>query len=143
MWSTEATVTAKASPEAVWGLWADVENWKAWDPAVEQSSIDGPFSEGTRGMLKPEGGPKSPFVLTGVRPGEGFSDRTRLPLASVDFFHEVERVGEGTRIAHRIEIRGPLSFVFARLMGRRFEKGLPEAVQNLARLAEESEGDWR
>ena len=143
MWSIEASAMTKASPEAVWGLWLDVENWKAWDPAVEQSWIDGPFAEGTCYELKPTRGPKATAVLTDVRPGEGFSNRTRLPLASLDFSHEVERVGEGTCIAHRIEISGPLSFVFARLMGRDMGKGLPEAVRNLARLAEEREGDRR
>src|SRR5215213_6257302 len=98
MWSTEASATTEAQPEAVWELWTD------------------------------------------VRPGEGFSDRTRLPLANLDFFHKTERVGEGTRVTHRVEISGPLSFAFARLMGRGFEEGLPETVRNLARLAEVREG---
>jgi uncharacterized protein YndB with AHSA1/START domain len=85
MWSTEASATTEAQPEAVWELWADVGNWKEWDPGVEGSSIDGPFAEGTRYVLKPKGGPKVKAVLTDVRPGEGFSDRTRLPLANLDF----------------------------------------------------------
>ncbi len=141
MWSTEASAMGQAPPEAIWRLWADVGNWKEWDPGVEDSSIDGPFAQGTRYKLKPKGGPKVTAVLTEVRPGEGFSDHTRLPLANLDFFHEMERVGEGTRVSHWAEISGPLSFVFARLMGRSFEKGLPETVRNLARLAEEREGD--
>jgi len=140
MWSTEASATTEAQPEAVWELWADVGNWKEWDPGVEGSSIDGPFAEGTRYVLKPKGGPKVKAVLTDVRPGEGFSDRTRLPLANLDFFHKTERVGEGTCVTHRVEISGPLSFAFARLMGRGFEEGLPETVRNLARLAEVREG---
>lgn len=144
MWTTEARATAKASPETVWELWSNVDGWKEWDPAVEWSSIGGPFAEGTRCELKPKGGPKAKAVLTDVRPGEGFSDRTRLPLANLGFSHEVERVGEGTtRITHRIEISGPLSFLFARLMGTNMEKGLPEAVRNLARLAEEREDNGR
>ena len=141
MWSTEASATTEAPPEAIWRLWADVGNWKRWDPGVEGSSIGGPFAEGTRYKLKPKWGPKVTSVLTDVRPCEGFSDRTRLPLANLDFFHKVERVGEETRVTHRVEISGPLSFVFARLMGRGMEEGLPETVRNLARLAEEREGD--
>lgn len=139
MWSTEASATTEAPPEAIWRLWADVDNWKEWDPGVEDSSIDGPFVEGTRYGLRPKGGPKVTSVLTDVRLSEGFSVHTRLPLANLDFFHEMERVGEGTRITHRVEISGPLSFMFARLMGRGMEKGLPETVRNLARLAEERE----
>jgi uncharacterized protein YndB with AHSA1/START domain len=141
MWSAEASATTQASPEAIWTLWADVGNWKEWDPGVEDSSIGGSFGEGTRYELKPKGGPKVTSVLTEVRPGEKFSDHTRLPLANLDFSHEVERVGEETRVTHRVEISGPLAFVFARLMGRGMERGLPETVRNLARLAEEREGD--
>jgi Polyketide cyclase / dehydrase and lipid transport len=141
MWSTEASAMGQAPPEAIWRLWADVDNWKEWDPGVGDSSIGGPFAEGTGYVLKPKGGPRVTSVLTDVRPGEGFSDRTRLPLANLDFFHEVQRVGEGTRVTHRVEISGPLSFVFARLMGRSFENGLPETVRNLARLAEERGGN--
>lgn len=141
MWSTEASATTQASLEAIWRLWADVDNWKEWDPGLEDSSISDSFVEGTHYELKPKGGPKVTSVLTDVRPGEGFSDHTRLPLANLDFSHEVERVGEGTRITHRVEISGPLSFVFARLMGRGFEGGLPETVRNLARLAEERESE--
>lgn len=139
MWSTEASATTQAPPEAIWRLWADVDNWKEWDPGVEDSSIGDSFAEGTRYELKPKGGPKVTSVLTDVRLSEGFSDHTRLPLANLDFFHEMERVGEGTRITHRVEISGPLSFMFARLMGRGMVKGLPETVRNLARLAEERE----
>ena len=143
MWSTQAAATSEASPEAIWGLWADVDNWKEWDPGLEDSSIGGPFAEGASYKLKPKGGPKVTSVLKDVRPGEGFSDRTRLPLANLDFSHEVERAGGGTRVTHRVEISGPLSFLYARLMGRGFEEGLPETVRNLARLAEEREGARR
>jgi Polyketide cyclase / dehydrase and lipid transport len=141
MWSTEASATTQASPEAIWTLWADVGNWKEWDPGVEDSSIGGPFAEGTHYELKPKGGPAVTSVLTEVRPGEEFSDHTRLPLANLDFSHEVERVGKETRVTHRVEISGPLAFVFASLMGRGMERGLPETMRNLARLAEEREGD--
>ena len=110
MWSTEASATTQASPEAIWTLWADVGNWKEWDPGVEDTSIGGPFAEGTRYELKPKGGPKVTSVLTEVRPGEDFSDHTRLPLTNLDFSHEVERVGEETRLTHRVEISGPLAF---------------------------------
>ena len=116
-----------------------MEGWRRWDEEVEWSRLDGPFEVGSRGVLKPKKGPKPSFVTTEVRRERAFTDRTRLPLASMDFFHRMEPVDGGTRIVHGVRISGPLSFVFARLLGPGFEKGLPRAVQTLARLAKESE----
>jgi hypothetical protein len=140
MWSTEASATSGASTGAIWALWADVDNWKGWDPGLEDSSMEEVFVEGASYSLKPKGGPKVTSFLRDLRPGEGFSDRTRLPLANLDFSHQLVRVGNGTRVTHRVEISDPLSFLYARLMGNGFEEGLPETVGNLARLAEEREG---
>ena len=55
MWSTEASAMRQALSEAIWRLWADVDNWKEWDPGVKDSSIGGPFAEGTGYKLKPKG----------------------------------------------------------------------------------------
>ena len=138
-WTTTASAVTRAGTAAVWRLWSDVEGWRRWDEEVEWSRLDGPFEVGSRGVLKPKKGPKPSFVTTEVRRERVFTDRTRLPLASMDFFHRMEPVDGGTRIVHGVRISGPLSFVFARLLGPGFEKGLPRAVQTLARLAKESE----
>lgn len=138
-WRTEASAVTRASTAAVWQLWSNVEGWPRWDAEVEWSHLNGPFETGARGVLKPRRGPKASFTATEVRWGHGFVDRTRLPLASIDFLHEMEPVDGGTRIMHEVRISGPLTPVFARLLGPGFEKGLPEAVRSLARLAEASE----
>lgn len=136
MWMTEASATTVAKPEAVWRLWSNVDNWSVWDPGLACSRLDGEFVAGARGALKPAGGPKVSFTLTSVRPGVSFADRTHLPLARIDFLHELAPDRSGTRITHRIEIAGPLAALFGRLLGPNLSKGLPEAVSNLARLAE-------
>lgn len=132
MWSTEAAATTRASVEQVWSVWSDVARWNAWDPSVVSSSLRGPFATGTRGRLKPRGGPASTFVLTEVRPHSRFVSTSRLPLARMDFVHELRAEGGETRIAHRIEISGPLSFLFARLLGPGLGRDLREAVRSLA-----------
>lgn len=138
-WTAEASTDTRAGTAAVWRLWSDVEGWRRWDEEVEWSRLDGPFEEGARGILKPRSGPKASFVATEVRQGHAFTSRTRLPLTSMDFFHEMESIDGGTRIVHGVKISGPLSPIFARLLGPGFERGLPKAVQNLARLAEANE----
>ena len=138
-WITRASAVTRAGTTTVWRLWSDVEGWRRWDEDVEWSRLYGPFEVGARGVLKPVGGPKASFETTEVRRERAFVDRTRLPLASIDFLHEMKPVEGGTRIVHGVRISGPLSPVFARLLGPGFEKGLPKAVGNLARLAEASE----
>ena len=68
------TVQTTASPAAIWKLWADVSNWNSWDHGLEYSKIDGPFQKGTRGTLKPKGGPIVQTVLTEVTPLKSFTD---------------------------------------------------------------------
>lgn len=48
------TLETSASPESIWQLWQDVKNWNTWDHGIEYSTIDGPFTEGSKGTLKPK-----------------------------------------------------------------------------------------
>jgi hypothetical protein len=137
IWSTQATSRTKASRESVWKLWADVAGWSRWDDSVASSQLDGAFAVGTRGSLKPKGGPATTFVLTHVEPNVAFTNRSSLPLATLEFVHTL-RVDRGeTVIEHRVEMNGPLTFLFRRLIGANIARGLPAVVARLARVAEE------
>ena len=136
MWSHEESVEVNAAPAKVWALWQDVGSWPRWDAEVEWSRLDGDFAVGTRGALKPKGGPVTRFELTALEPGRGFTDVTRLPLTRLRFVHRLEPSGQGARISHRVEMEGPLTFLFSRLIGRNIARGLPHAMRALATLAE-------
>jgi len=137
MWKTEATQLVRASAAAVWKVWSDVEHWSEWDDQVEWSKLDGPFAAGTRGKLKPKGGPATKFELLEVRPQQSFCDRSFLPLTHLDFAHRLEPVEGGVRITHTVTFSGPLSFLFSRIVGReKIKTALPRAMANLAARAE-------
>jgi uncharacterized protein YndB with AHSA1/START domain len=136
VWVTEASAVTAATPEQVWAVWADVAGWSQWDHAVESAELDGPFEQGTRGVLKPTGGPKTRFTMTEATPNRSFTDRAGLPLGSLEFIHSLTPTVNGTIIVHRVCMRGPLTPVFRRLIGSNIERGLPSAVTALARLAE-------
>lgn len=138
-WTCEHTEYTSASPESIWALWRDVTSWPVWDGGVERVTLKGPFAAGTKGTLKPTGGPKVHFALTEVRPAAGFVDVTRLPLARMRFEHTAVREGDRTRLTHRVTIRGLTTPLFSRVIGRGIAKGLPETVKALARLALEGE----
>lgn len=138
VWSTRASARTQARPEEVWKLWTEVEGWPRWDRGVEWSQLDGPFLAGTRGSLKPHDAPTTPFVLTKVEPNAAFSARSPLPLAAMNFVHTMGVEDGATMIEHRVEISGPLTPLFRRLIGSRIASELPSTVERLARLAEAS-----
>ncbi len=97
--------------------------------------MDGPFAAGLEGVLKPRNGPKTSFKLTEVHDGVSFQDISFLPLARLIFTHELQREAEGCVLTHRIEIEGPLGFLFAWIIGTSLKRSLPVAMACFAELA--------
>jgi len=138
MWTFEHTETTTATPRQLWAHYADPTRWPRWDHEVTAVTVDGPMATGTRGTLKPRRGPKSSFIFSDVDPEVCFTDVSRLPLASLTFVHRIEPTETGCRFMHRVSISGPLSPLFARIIGRSLQAELPTAMRTLARLAESS-----
>lgn len=130
------TVETKASPESIWHIWQDVKNWNTWDHGIEYSRIDGPFEEGTTGVLKPKGGPLVRTKLTGVDPLKKFVDESKLFLAKIIVSHYLAKSGDKTLVTHQIEMTGPLAFLFAYLIGRTMKKNLPQEMEAMVKKAE-------
>jgi hypothetical protein len=136
MWTFEHTEMTSAAPDQVWARYAEPTTWPEWDHEISAVTLRGPMAVGTRGTLKPVKGPATPFTFTSVTPDVGFTDVSRLPLALLTFSHHIEAMVTGCRFTHRVAITGPLSPLFARLIGRKIAAGLPAAMRKLARLAE-------
>jgi hypothetical protein len=130
------TVETTASAEDVWKIWQDVSNWNSWDHGLEFSTLDGPFETGTTGTLKPKGGPLVHFKLTKVEPMKTFVDDAKLTLAGIVFSHSLTEFEGRTRVTHQIEIKGPLAFFFAYVIGRNMKKNLPRDMAALVQKAE-------
>ncbi len=137
MWSYSYSQEANTSPNKIWQLWVDVENWNRWDHSIRYSSINGRFAVGTKGTLRPQKGPKSSFTLTEVVSNSKFTDQMKLPFASIAFIHEIKPTAAGMHITHRIEIHGLLAPLFGATLGRQLKAELPTAVANLIELAEQ------
>lgn len=136
-WTTTHTVTSTASPHAIWARLADVPNWPDWDHGVDWVRLDGPLAPGTKGTLKPDGGPRTPFTVTEVDPGRRMTDVSRLPLARLTFEHTIAPTPQGgATLTHHVTITGPLKALFARLIGRDIAADLPETMGRLVALAE-------
>jgi len=136
MWTFEHAETTSAAPEQLWARYQDATTWPEWDHEIASVTVQGPMAVGTRGTLKPVKGPATPFIFSEVSPHVGFTDVSRLPLARMTFSHQIEPTPTGSRFVHRVTISGPLSPLFARVIGRNVAAGLPVSMQALARLAE-------
>ncbi|PIE00869.1 MAG: polyketide cyclase/dehydrase and lipid transport [Acidobacteria bacterium] len=134
----QVTIKTKATPEQIWKLWSDVDNWNSWDTQTEYSSLNGDFEVGTELIIKPAGGPKSKCKLIEVSPKKSFTVLGSLPLTKMYFIHELEKKGSETSITHSVEMKGPLTFMFSRIIGKNMEEELKEAMDNLAKMAENS-----
>ena len=137
MWTAEHTIVTDASRESVWKIWADVENWPKWDKGVEWCRIKGEFKAGTMYTLKPVGGPEVKAVITDCQPLSRFTDITKLPLAKMEFIHELVEEKDGLHVTHRVNITGLLSFLFEQIIGKDTARDLPDTMGNIVRLAKE------
>jgi hypothetical protein len=137
MWSAEHTALSRASREDVWSLWSDATGWPGWNPTIAETSLNGPFAEGTTGSLKPTHGPRTKMVLRDVRPGAGFADVARLPGAEMRVEHEVvEGADGGTRVTERAVLSGRLARLWSLLLGRQLQRDMAAGAQATARAAE-------
>ncbi len=133
---TTEIIETTAPIENVWRIWEDVSHWNTWDHGVEFTTINGPFSTGTTGTLKPKGGPLVHMKFIQVEPMKLFVTESKLPLAKIIFSHYVERTAGKTKVTHQIEMIGPLAFLFSFVIGRGMKKNLPHDMQSLVKQAE-------
>ena len=138
MWTKKVTIKTKASQEQIWNLWSNVKNWNKWDSEVEYSELNGKFDIGTFGILKPRKGPKSKFKLISVDKLNEFTSRSFLPLTKMDFIHEMNEKDGELFITHGVEIKGLLTFLFSRVIGKKIISELPQTMENLSKLAKKS-----
>lgn len=134
-------VETKAQPQTIWSFYQDASSWPQWDIEVEYAKLFGPFQTGTKGELKPVGGPKVKFELLQIVPFKIFSDISYLPLGTILFTHTLEITTNGTKICHKVEMGGLLKYFWAFVIGRNIKKHLPAAMQKLAEFAEKKEAN--
>jgi hypothetical protein len=132
----EHRIAILASPERIFRIYEDVQNWHTWDPDTKQAFLDGPFSVGSRGRISPPKGMAVPMLLTQVEPGKCFTVESKIPLFSMLFEHELVPVEGATEAIHRVTFSGFLSFVLGPLLSKQLNAGLPVTLRNLKALAE-------
>ncbi|MBE9210195.1 polyketide cyclase [Nostoc sp. LEGE 06077] len=131
------TVKTSAIPEQIWEIWVDVKNWPIWDTELESAYIEGDFTLYTKGKLKPKNAPVSVFFISEFESKKSYTFTTQLPLCKLNVKRYLTVNHSGTFFTHEISFTGLLSFLFSNLLGRKFQKVLPEVMDKLRKLAEE------
>lgn len=128
-------VTTTAPPEAVWALWTDAGTWKDWDKGLKSAEHEGAMAVGSKGRIIPLEGPSSAFEVITLVPGQSYSFRTGLPLASLTVDREITGTAP-TRFRHTVSLSGPLAGYWSGQFGPGFRAALPPTMEALADLAE-------
>ena len=127
----EHSIKIFADQATVFAAFKDVSSWSQWDPETEAASMDGAFSVGTRGKIKPKGAPESKILLTEVTQNQSFTVECSLPLCKMHFIHLMQPIVDGTELINQLEFTGLLGPVFGRLFGKGIDKGIPESLKGL------------
>ena len=134
----QTTQQTKASPEAIFKLWADIDHWADYDQGIEWARLTDSFSVGGRYTLKPKGGPKVKADILVVEPSERFIDVSHLPGAKLKFDHSISRKADVTSVTVVMTISGPLSLLWAKILGNNQQADLEQSTTNLIAKAEKN-----
>lgn len=132
----EHRIVIAASPEVIFRIYEDVQNWHTWDPDTKQAFLEGPFRAGSRGRITPPKGMTVPMLLTQVEPGKCFTVESKIPLFRMLFEHELVSQEGATEVIHKVTFSGLLSFVLGPMLSRQLNSGLPVTLGKLKVLAE-------
>ncbi|MFF1546362.1 SRPBCC family protein [Streptomyces sp. NPDC058291] len=137
MWKYEHGIETSAAPEAIWRLWADVENWGAWNAEIEKVEIDGPFTTGAHITMTPPGDDPVLLRVAEVTEGELFVDEARFGDLLLRTAHRIERLGhDRSRVVYRMEISGPGADEAGPQIGPGITADWPETMASLVELAQ-------
>ncbi|MER0449977.1 polyketide cyclase [Streptomyces sp. Edi4] len=137
MWTYEHSIETDAAPEAIWSLWADVENWGTWNADIAGIRISGPFRAGAEIVMSPAEDDPVHLLVAEALPNELFVDEARfdgLLLRTVHRLSQGER--QRTKVTYRMEITGADADEVGPRIGPAVTADWPETMSALVELAQ-------
>ena len=131
-----AQAHSAGTPDQFFARWAEHSTWGEWSPDTEWVRLDAPAALGTTGTLKPKGGPKVNFTISAFEPGVEYTDTSKLVGARLVFQHVATATADGTALAARVTVDGPLARLWAKILGKDFAESVPADMQRLVALVE-------
>jgi hypothetical protein len=130
------TVETTASPDKIWAVWTDVQNWKTWDTGLKEASMNVPFTLNAKGTILSLENRKSTFKIVAFEQGKMYTFKTNLPLGGLYVKRFLEVKNGRTYFTHEVWFSGLTGGVFANMFGEKFKQMLPEVMENIKKIAE-------
>jgi hypothetical protein len=141
MWSTSRTLEVPGvTAEAIWdAAYADAMAWPRWNRALASARLDGDGSlqTGATARVRFRTGLRLTFAIVEAHAPRSFTDEAKLPGARMGHRHELEPIGSGAgvRLRNTIYLDGPLSRLWAPVLGTTARRGLAGWQRAAAQLA--------
>lgn len=130
------SIQTTASPEKVWSLSTDVENWKQWNPALEAAEINGHFDTQAEGVMVEKEGQRRSFRVQYCKPLFSYTLKTRFPFAQLYSRRMIGYHNRKTIFTTEIWMEGPLGAFWWQMVGKRYMMALPGNMERFRKLAE-------
>lgn len=137
--SIKHSVAINSSAREIFAIYADASSWAQWDPDIEDAQMDGEFTTGATGWIKPKGAPKTRTHVVELTEPYSFSVESKLPLCTMLFTHQLEESGQQTTATHAVHFKGLLAPLYSRLIGGKIKSGIDGTMQGLKNYAEKRE----
>ncbi len=134
---SETTQQTRARPDAVFALWADVDHWAEYDDGIEWARLADDFRVGGRLTIKPRGVPRTKAEILIVEANRRFVNSSHLLGAKLRFDHTVVNQDNVTIVSVVVTLSGPLSFLWARLVGKGQQADIEKSTARLIARAEQ------
>ncbi len=136
MWiKTYSNVYQGITKEAVWQVWADINNYVNWHTDLDECRLVGDFAVGNYFLLKPKGAPTFKVFITELIKNKRFVDCTYFFGAKMFDIHELEETKDGVRITSTIKVTGILTFLWVLLVARNVANSAPKEMEETVKLA--------
>ena len=130
-------VNTAASPEIIWQLWTDPTTWKNWDAEIKEAFLDSKMKLGSKGSLTPSSGLEAKFEVIEYEKMQYYAFVTKLPAATLTVKRSFVQI-QPVVFRHDVFFSGTLAWLWSFLLGNKFRRALPHAMEKLAILALET-----
>ena len=132
------SVEINASPEHVWQVMSDVENWPAWTQSVRRIKrlSKGPFAIGSKVLIYQPKFPPALWRATTLDEGRSFTWVSSGPGIRVTAHHSIEPIAHGCKVTLSVKYDGLFASLLNRLTAKINDKYLGMEAAGLKKQSE-------